>query len=242
MINLKRNPFLSVIIPVFNEEKRLSNLSKIIIFLSAKKFKSEIVIINDGSTDHTLKKTKRIKNKLIHIISYNENRGKGYAIRQGMLYSKGYHKLFLDIDLSTSIEELDQFLLDLNKFDVLIGSRRTQGSKFLIRQPFLREFMGRVFTKFSQIFTQVNVSDFTCGFKCFSKKSAQRIFSKQLINKWGFDTEILFLASLYGFKIKEIPVAWKNDPRSRVKFPQDIITSFTDLIKIRINLVTGKYR
>lgn len=101
--------------------------------------------------------------------------------------------------------------------------------------------MGRVFTKLSQIFTGVPVSDFTCGFKCFSKKSTQIIFSKQRINRWGFDAEVLFLSKLYGFSIKEVPVVWKNDSGSKVRFPQDIITSCFDLFRIRINLNNNRY-
>lgn len=237
----QKSPFLSVIIPIFNEEKRIKNIPLIVDYLIKKKFKWEIVIINDGSTDTTLKKLGQIKANNISILSYIPNKGKGYAVKQGMLHSRGHYKLFIDIDLSTPMDEFDKFLPNLNKYDVIIGSRRVTGSKFLTRQPYLREFMGRVFTELSQIFTGVSVADFTCGFKCFSKKSAKMIFSKQLIDRWGFDAEVLFLAKLYGFPIKEVPVSWRNDSGSKVRFPQDIITSCFDLFRIRINLNNNKY-
>lgn len=235
-------PLLSVIIPVFNEAKRIKNLSVVINFLSAKKFSWELLIIDDGSTDSTLKKLLYIKEaSSIDILSYKPNRGKGYAIKQGMLHSKGRHKLFLDIDLSTPIEQIDNLINYLNKHDVIIGSRRVKGAEFVTRQNYIRESMGRVFTKLSQLITGVPVSDFTCGFKCFSKKAAQEIFTKQLINRWGFDPEILFIAKIAGFSIKEIPVAWKNDSGTRVRFPQDIITSLFDLLRIRANFLLKKY-
>lgn len=237
----KTSVYLSLIIPIFNEEKRIKNISIIIDYLTKKKFEWEVVIINDGSNDTTLKKLNALKTNKISILSYTLNKGKGYAIKQGMLHSRGHYKLFIDIDLSTTMDEFDKFLPNLNKYDVIIGSRRVKGSKFLTRQTYLREFMGRVFTKLSQIVTGVSVSDFTCGFKCFSKKSAQIIFSKQLIKRWGFDAEVLFLAKLYGFSIKEVPVSWKNDSGSKVRFPQDIITSLFDLFRIRMNLNNNKY-
>lgn len=237
----KISPYISVVIPLFNEESRINNLSIIKKYLSLQKYSWEIILVNDGSTDNTLQKLKTKKNEKVHILSYKENKGKGCAIKQGMLKSTGKYKLFLDIDLSTPIEQFDKFKKYLNKFDLIIGSRRVAGSKFITKQNLLRESMGRVFTKLSQNITGVNISDFTCGFKCFSKKAAEEIFSKQLINRWGFDAEILFIAKNKGYSIKELPVEWKNDSRSRVKFPQDVFTSLFDLFKIRINDLLKKY-
>lgn len=242
---IRKKKFLSIIIPLYNEEKRILNLMHIYQYLRSKKFAWEIILVNDGSTDNTKKainkmlKSNNLKN--IHIISYAQNKGKGFAIKNGMLNAVGEYRLFTDIDLSTPIEELNKFIPNLAKFDLIIGSRKMAGSKVIIHQPSIREKLGKGFTKLSQIVLQLNITDFTCGFKCFSKIAAEDIFSKQRVNRWGFDSEILFLAKKFKYKVKEVPVKWSNDPKSRVKFPQDIIRSLRDLYIIRLNEVKGKY-
>lgn len=240
---MNRNiPYLSIIIPVYSEEKRLNNLSKIFSYFAKKKFSYEVVIVNDGSTDSTLKKLHSLQtNNSIIVLSYKQNQGKGFVIKQGMLHSNGRYKLFLDIDLSTPIDQFDKFLINLRNYDVIIGSRRLKESQFVRRQPYLRELMGRIFTKLSQVITGLPISDFTCGFKCFSEKAAKEIFIKQSINRWGFDAEILFIAKIKRLSIKEVPVVWTNDPRSKVRLPHDIITSLLDLFRIRWNFLSGKY-
>lgn len=232
--------FLSVIIPVFNESKRLDNLDKVISYLESKKdLKSEIVVVNDGSTDETLSLLKKLKE--MKIISYNKNRGKGFAVKTGMLGASGDYRLFLDVDLSTPIEELEKVLQQIPKFGVIIGSRKTDSAKVLVKQSFLRENLGKGFTKLSQIILQVGVSDFTCGFKCFSKEAAEAIFNKVRVDRWGFDSEVLFLSKKYGYTVKEVPVSWANDKNTKVRFPQDIFNSFAELITIRLNNFLGKY-
>lgn len=236
-------PFLSVIIPVFNEEKRVNNLTQIISFLKKQRYTWEVIIVNDGSTDKTIKKLKLLKKKLrFKILSHYPNTGKGFAVKTGMLSAIGKHRLFLDIDLSTPIAEIDKFLPFLKKSDIVIGSRKMKSSKVIIRQSLLREFLGKTFTYISQKILQMNISDFTCGFKCFSKKAAEEIFAKQTIHRWGFDPEILYIGKTKRYSIKEVPVIWKNDPRTRVKFPQDIVNSLTELIKIRLNSLRGLSR
>lgn len=236
-------PHLSVVIPLYNEEKRVNNLTQIMSHLKKQKFKWEVIVVNDGSTDKTIKKLKILKNKLkFKILSYYPNTGKGFAIKTGMLSATGKHRLFLDIDLSTPIEELDKFLPFLKKFDIVIGSRKMKSSNIVVRQPLARELLGKMFTLLSQKMLQMRVSDFTCGFKCFSKKAAEKIFAKQSIHRWGFDSEILYIGKTKRYSIKEVPVIWKNDPRTRVKFPQDIVNSLTELIKIRLNSHRGLYK
>lgn len=231
--------FLSIIIPLYNEEKRLFNLKNIYRFLKNKKFNWEIILVDDGSVDKTLKIIKQMikinKYRNTQIISYSQNRGKGYAVKSGMLKARGDYQLFLDIDLSTPIEEFDKFLPLLEKFDIIIGSRRKSGARVIIRQPRIREKLGKGFTKLSQIVLQLKTTDFTCGFKCFSRTSANKIFTCQKISSWSFDSEILFLAKKFRYNVKEVPVKWSNDPKSRVKFPQDIVNSLIDLLTIRLN-------
>lgn len=239
-------PYLSIIIPVYNEEKRIENLIDIFQYLKGKKYTSEILLINDGSKDKTLRKLKIIeqkykKNYPFKLISYQNNEGKGAAIRKGMLASSGKFRLFLDVDLSTPIEELGKFEKNWTKFDILIATRKSTRANIIKRQPFLREILGKCFTTLSQIVLGVKVSDFTCGFKCFSEKAALEIFSRQRIKRWGFDSEVLFIAELRGFKIKEIPVEWRDDTNTKVKFPQDIIKSLMDLYKIRYYYFKKRY-
>ena len=234
--------FLSVIIPLYNEEKRLDNLSRIYEYLNKHRWNYEILLINDGSSDNTLSKLKQLNKKFrSSIISYQRNRGKGFAIREGILKANGEFRLFTDIDLSTPINEFDKFIPHLNNFDVLIGSRRKKGARFIIHQPMFREQLGKGFTKLSQLTLGLRQTDFTCGFKCFSKEAAEKIFFRQKIDRWGFDTEILFISKKMGLSVKEIPVVWKNDIETRVKLPRDIITSLVDLVKIRFNDFMGLY-
>lgn len=229
-------PFLSIIIPLYNEVTRLKNLIKVYDFFESNNINYEIILVNDGSNDKTLSYLKKFPKKYKYqLVSYKVNMGKGYAIKEGMLAANGKFRLFTDIDLSTPIEEFNKFIPYLNKYDLIIGSRKTKGSTLKKRQPLIRESLGKVFTLVSQTILNLETSDFTCGFKCFSQKAAIEIFNKQTVNRWGFDSEILFLAKKLRFKTKEVPVTWFDDPRSKVKFPQAIISSIADLIKIRLN-------
>lgn len=233
---------ISIVIPVYNETKRLENLYKINNFFKKKKYLSEILVVNDGSNNITTKLLNKLSKEIeFNLIYYKENKGKGHAVKTGMLAANGNIHIFTDLDLSVAIENIDNFITDIERFPVVIGSRRKRNSKIIIHQSSIRELMGRVFTNLSKIVLGLSISDFTCGFKCFSKESSQKIFSNVSINGWGFDSETLFLAKKYGFKIKEIPVKWKNDSESKVKFPGAIFTSFYELIRIRSNQLRGFY-
>lgn len=230
----KNNPFLSIIIPVFNEDKRVNKLTEISIFLKNLNFATELIIVNDGSTDTTLKKIKNFrKSYRFLLINYSKNLGKGYALKQGILMSKGKYILFSDIDLSTPLEEFEKFKKYLEKYNVIIGTRKNSASSLIKRQSPAREYMGKAFTALSRIVLQLDISDFTCGFKCFSKQAGHDIFKSLKNNRWGFDAEALFIAKKRGYKIKEVPVVWANDPKTKVKFPQDIIISLIELLKVR---------
>ncbi len=241
-------PYLSIIIPVYNESSRIENLTAIATFLKTQKYKSEMVVVNDGSIDKTLTSIKKIISKIpkvqkvsVVVLTYKTNKGKGYAIKKGMLKAKGRYRLFMDIDLSTPLNSFRKFENHLVKYPVIIGSRKMRGSHISIRQSRLRENLGKTFTKLSQLVLNVKVSDFTCGYKSFSDLAATEIFKRQKINRWGFDSEVLFLATKLGFVIKEVPVSWVNHPDSKVKFPQDLVSSLIELIKIRVNYFTNKY-
>jgi glycosyltransferase involved in cell wall biosynthesis len=231
-----KNIFLSVIIPVFNEEHRVHYLEEVALYLKKQKYTTELIVVNDGSLDKTKTRLQQLSAKLgFKMISYSPNRGKGAAIKTGMLVATGKYRLFMDVDLSTPVSEIGKLIPLLPKHDVVIGTRKNGRAKVLIHQPKLRELLGKGFTLLSQLILGLNVSDFTCGFKCFSAPAAEEIFSAMKIERWGFDPEILYLAKKRGYRIKEIPVIWKNDLQTKVRFPQDIINSLSELLTVVVN-------
>jgi len=244
-MDLGDNTFLSIIIPAYNEEKRLPNtIKKIAKYLASFSFQSEIIIVDDGSTDGTAKLAEEMTflYPCLRVIHLKKNRGKGCAVRSGILEAKGKYILFSDADLSTPISEAEKLLVYLKSgYDIAIGSRKLPQSKIEVRQPFLRELMGSVFSIMVQVLVVQGVKDTQCGFKCFTQKSALRIFREQRLNGFGFDVEVLYLASKYGFSVKEVPVRWSDSPRTTVKLMRDSIKMFLDLLKIRYNDIRGRY-
>lgn len=240
---MKNNkPYLSIIIPVYNEQKRLKNLETIFAYLKKQSFTSEIIVVNDGSNDKTRTILKKLSQQYpITIVSYKENAGKGFAIKKGMLQANGLYRLFTDIDLATPIETIDTFMKYLHKFPVVIGTRKHKKAKIITHQPKLREFMGKTYTTITNILLELQISDFTCGFKCFSEKAAEEIFSKVTTKRWSFDAEVIYLASRYQYTIREIPLRWSHEPNTKVRLPHDVIFSFLELIKIKINIIHGRY-
>lgn len=235
-------PYLSVVVPVYNESKRIGGIVRIVEYMRRQPYESEVVVVDDGSSDDTLTQLHALQQQCpFKIITYATNRGKGYAIQQGMVAAHGQFRLFSDVDLSTPLDAVEKFLPYLAEWDVIIASRKQPGTSIVVHQPILRETLGRGFTRLSQLILQVPVTDFTCGFKCFSERAAQAIFPRMTIERWGFDAEVLFIAQRLRFPIKEIPVQWTNDPRTKVKLPGDIIRSLKDLLSIRLNGLAGKY-
>lgn len=242
MHSTKKPTKISLIVPLYNEEERVHNLNILWNFIKNKKYIKELIIVNDGSTDRTknllLEFQKKTKCKLI---SYRKNKGKGFAVKKGMLSIRGNYGVFMDVDLSTPPKMLTELKKIIHDKDIIVGTRKNEGALLVKRQSVIREGMGKLFTRISQIMVGVNVSDFTCGFKCFRKKAAIKIFAKQRIDRWAFDAESLFLAKKYGFSISEFPVEWSDVRGTKVRFPQDALQSFFDLIQIRINDILEKY-
>ncbi len=237
-------PQLSVVIPLYNEEKRLSSsIDKIFSFLKDYPLSTEVIFVNDGSKDGTeaLLKTYE-KQYRFCLISYSPNHGKGYAVRQGALAARGAWVAFFDIDLATPLEELHQLRvsIELNNSAVVLGNRRMQGSTGKQGESFLRTFLGGGFTLLSRAFVP-SVSDFTCGFKCFRRDAAERIFAVARIDRWAFDTELIYLARHFRFPIKQIPVAWAHDERSQVRVLKDVLSSLKELFLIAWYSVSGAY-
>lgn len=240
-----RTIYLSVIIPAYNEEKRLAKtLEDINNYLSKQTYNYEILVVSDGSKDRTVEVAKSLlpKIKNLKVTGYEENQGKGYAVRFGMLEAKGKYRLFTDADNSTSIDQVAKMWPWFEKgYDIIIGSRDVEGAVLDPPQPPLRIFLGNAFGLFTRIMCGTwGILDSQCGFKSFSKRAAEDIFPKCKINRFAFDPEILVIGKKMEYKIKEIPVLWKNDLDSKVKF-KSMIKMAIDLLKIRWNLINKKY-
>ena len=216
---------LSVIIPVYNEAKRLPHA----LTICGKNPGWEIIFVNDGSTDATAALIKKAGFKLI---SYPKNQGKGYALKQGVKLATGRMILITDVDFSTPLAELNKFFPV--GADIVIGSRKTKGAQITKHQSPWREFLGRQFTNLTNLWLGTNVSDVTCGFKLFKTPVAKKLFALSKIKRWGYDAEILYLAKKLKFKIAEVPVVWHNDARTKVALLPDIFRSLVDLILIRL--------
>jgi len=229
-------PYLSVVIPAYNEEKRIGNtLEQIMRYLNQKPWDWDIVLVDDGSKDRTVEiAQKAITDSRLKILKNIENLGKGASIRKGMLSAKGKFRLFSDADLSTPIEELEKILPYTEKdYGVAIGSRALKESQLEVRQPFYREWMGRIFNCFVRLFVIGSIKDTQCGFKVFTAEAAESIFRVQRLSGFAFDVEVLFLARKKGFKIKEVPVRWINSPASKVHPIKDSVKMFIDILKVR---------
>lgn len=244
----KNDVYLSIVIPSYNEEKRLPNtLLEMDKFFSSKNYNYEIIVVDDGSKD----KTKEVANNFIGVVKNlkvmgeSANYGKGYVVRKGMLSAKGEFCLFVDADNSTPIQEIDKLLPFFNDgFDVVIGSRSKGGrdANVKIEQPIYRRILAKSANIIIRIMAVSGISDTQCGFKCFKWQTSQEIFSRTHINRWGFDIEALAIAQKKGYKIKEVPVSWYNSADSRVRPIKGAITTLGELLKIKWNLITGKYK
>ena len=233
---------ISLVIPAYNEEKRIAHsIKKVLSYMKKKKYDFELIVVNDGSKDKTEEKAKSIKDKHVRLISYSPNKGKGHAVKIGMLAAKGDLLLFLDADLSTPIEEIEKFIPLTKNYDVVIASRALKESQIKVHQPFYREIIGKVFNKMVQLLAVWGIKDTQCGFKMFTKKAANIIFKRQRIHGWAFDVELLFIAKKYRLKIKEMPVTWINEGDSRVSPIKSSIQMFIQIFKINLNNIRGYY-
>lgn len=229
---------LSIVIPAYNEEKTIENtIYQVYDFFKKKGISFEIIVVDDGSSDNTVLKVRETCEKVpfVRIVSYPKNMGKGEAIRQGVMASKGELILFSDADLSTPISEIENFLPFLHQgYDIVIGSRRTKNSLITRKQPFHRRISGKIFQFLVRQVLKLPFSDTQCGFKLFKGNVARNLFSSLVHKGFIFDVEIIYKAYTSGYKIKEVGVIWANDPSTTVRFFRDSLKCFLDLIRIRL--------
>ena len=233
---------LSIIIPAYNEAKRLpASLVKVREYLSASPWEfAEVVVVDDGSTDDTVHVA---RDAGVRVLQNPGNRGKGYSVKHGMLEAKGEWALFTDADLSTPIGEIEKLwsaLVD-ESAQVAVGSRAVDRSLVGVHQPWLREAVGRVFNAAMRLVTGLPFKDTQCGFKLFQTSAGREVFSRQQLDGFGFDVEVLFIAKQLGFRSLEVPVRWDNVEGTKVSLLLGF-AAFLDLLKVRRNALQGKYK
>ena len=235
-----QKPYLSVVVPAFNEEQRIgTTLEQICEYLSRQSYSWEIVLVDDGSEDKTVAVARQsMAGRPLRTVSHESNQGKGAAIKHGMVAARGQVRLFSDADLSTPIEELSRLLQALEEgYDIAIGSRGLKESRIELHQAWYREMMGRIFNLMVRLLVLGGIKDTQCGFKLFTAQAAQALFPLQSMRGYAFDVEILLRARQKGFKIKEVPVRWINSPESRIHPIIDSTKMFVDLVKLRLGLL-----
>jgi dolichyl-phosphate beta-glucosyltransferase len=238
-------PTYSIVIPAYNESARLgATLEKVLAYVHAQGWNAEVIVVNDGSRDDTAEIVRRFaaQDPILRLIENPGNRGKGYSVRNGMLNARGQIVLFSDADLSSPIEEAPKLFQALKDgADIAIGSRWLRAETQTQRQPLHRQIFGRVFNVLLRLSLGLQFADTQCGFKAFKQPAVRAIFPQQRIERWGFDPEILFLARKFGFKVKEVPVAWGHVGEARINPVVDGAKMFQEMLRVRWNDLNGKY-
>ena len=235
---------LTIVIPAYNEERRLPpTLERIKAWIAQKGIVAEVLVVDDGSTDGTARMVENSTSSFasIRLLSNGRNFGKGYSVRHGMREARGRIGLFTDADLSAPIEEADKLLAALETADVAFGSRALNRKLISVHQSRLRELAGILFNKIVQLVLWIPFVDTQCGFKAFRMDRARILFEQQRIERFGFDPELLYLARHHGLHAVEIPVRWAHHPETKVNVYLDSLRMLLELLAIRWNSVCGRY-
>ena len=237
------NPFLSIIIPAHNEEKRLpGTLEQVFAFLTQQPFSSEVIVVENGSRDQTYQIAQRFaeQHQSLHVIR-NDWRGKGLAIQRGVREATGTYVFLCDADLSMPVEEIRKFIPpQLQGVDIAIASREAPGA-IRYNEPYYRHFTGRVFNTLIRLLVLPGLQDTQCGFKCIRADVARDIFPYQTLTGWAFDVELLYIARCHGYQVVEIPIDWYFNADSKISVFRDSLRMFLDLLLIRRNARRGLY-
>ena len=229
---------LSIVIPAYNEEERLPRtLEETLAFLDQKGFEYEVIVVDDGSSDETAHLVQKfaVNSSRVRLLTYPRNRGKGYAVRLGVLNARGNFVLYADADGATPIEEIERLQDAVDQgTDVAIGSRAMYSKETQVKTVIHRKILGRVFNGVVNFVVVPGIADTQCGFKMFPRAVAQDIFSRQRSEGFSFDVEVLFLAGKLGYKITEVPINWTNIPGSKVNLVRDSILMLIDVFKFRL--------
>ncbi|MEQ1851972.1 MAG: dolichyl-phosphate beta-glucosyltransferase [Chthoniobacteraceae bacterium] len=238
-------PFLSIVIPAYNEVHRLeASIRALREYLHSAPWSHEVLLVIERSTDGTLALARRLTegHAAFRVIGHDVQRGKGHAVRSGMLHARGEIAFFMDADLSTPLQEMERFIARFSEspvVDVLVGNRQHARSEILMRQHFLRRKMGQTFNAILRTIAGIRLADTQCGFKAFRRAAREAIFPLQKLDGFAFDVEVLLLAEKLGFKVEDMPVEWSNAEGSKVHIVRDSLRMLMDAIRVR-RLVAAK--
>ena len=238
-------PRLSIVIPAYNESARIAQtLQRVLACVDRQGWDAEVLVVDDGSEDRTVEIVRgwMERSTRLRLVRNVGNRGKGYSVRNGLLQAAGEVVMFTDADLSAPMEEAERLLAAIQEgADVAIGSRWMDRTRQTIHQPLYRRFFGRCFNWVTRSVMGLPFKDTQCGFKAFTRAAAQVIFRLQRIERWGFDPEVLFIARKLGYTIREVPVTWGHDERSRMSYLRDGLKMLEEMAAIRGNSLAGRY-
>lgn len=236
-------PFLSIVIPAYNEERRLpSTLEQIFSFLKEQSYTAEVLVVENGSNDRTFEIAAGFANRYPNLSVFQEKeKGKGNAVRHGMLAARGQYRFMCDADLSMPVAEIKKFIPPASTdVDIAIASREVQGA-VRYNEPYLRHLTGRVFNNLIRLLVLPGLQDTQCGFKCFRGPVAEDVFPYLTLTGWSFDVEVLYIARQKGYSIREIPIHWYFNPGTKISVLKDSWRMFLDLLTIRLNAKRGVY-
>ena len=238
------SPELSIVIPSFNEEKRLpATLERIARYINTSDRETEVIVVDDGSADGTIGVAESFRGKIgnMRVVANGRNRGKGYSVRHGFTEASGEIVLFTDADLSAPIEEADKLLAKMDEYDLAIGSRAVNRELIEVHESKFRELAGIIFNRIVRVILRLPFVDTQCGFKAFRRQKCKTIFAQQTIERFGFDPELLYLARHHGLRTAEVAVRWAHSPATKVNMLRDSVQMFLDVVIIRWNAICGRY-
>lgn len=238
-------PKYTIVIPAYNERARIvPTLRALVTCVRQRNWDAEVVVVNDGSPDNTAALVRQFAQNApeVRLMENPSNRGKGYSVRSGLLHAQGEIVMFSDADLSAPIQDAERlFEVIADGTDIAFGSRWLETGRQTHRQPMYRQFFGRCFNLLTRMVMRLPYADTQCGFKAFTRHAAQTIFQLMTIERWGFDPEILFIARKRGYRVKEVPVNWAHDARTRISYRRDGLRMLKELAIVRWNALLGRY-